>query len=1017
LPFEKGFGSQVQKEYLKMESITLGSPEEARVAQAEKWKLHAQRFLNKRSFPGDDDRSQRPKKLHRKKAYQWLLCLDSITTKVTGKSLSHWVPKDGQDPATWPYLSISGDQGSDGFSACHWLKYGYKANIEFLADPSHAVWNDVQLTWGQLKLTSFVRLMTIVYNLAHGPWQDGARFWQLKEATDEYFEVMSPGTCPLFQHLMPGLLVDFGLAHRQGEEDIEQLLWEEMKQHWSLRQKGTKVALCRFGNFVQAAADFDGAWNFMLLQILYYGMMTDMFDASTFRHLSQVQECAGSSSSSSSSAAKPDGRNAVPRGNDEVNKLRQLITSNLQLAALMLSDPGNQLKCKVMFSCSGPVRAWYSEQSHVLRSCAESKDWLCKQVAGAIHAPLKDTLAILAAMADLQAIGVEMTVRPHMLTLRPEHPKVQEDAALADFIGQWIMILCGCRVKRQLWMTAGWAGLQSQLYHESADRRQKVINKMKVQAAAFTAAKEQQHSFWKKAVLRSQFQTRPVEQLRHLIEQKGWEDCEEIRDMAGKRCSAVLQSKVSEDAFCQSRKQENKQANKIMAEKSAWKVLIDKQLASGVHRFSEPDWQSESVPAGHAGHLPRKLFHPAAADAPKAFRTIVSTSPRTSWYTCTPAGSPVIYADMVLMTCCHEHGIWMQVAEGHMLSQLARSPSLALAKATAGESKWYFSLGDVNGVCALGWPATVVKKSAGSSDIAYLLPDPKGKPTWLRIFDESTWVAVSFKWHGPLAQVHAGLDIDDLEHGMLPRLVAVPLSQARPLLEEAAHQCFFNLSAVTLNWLAKHLGLDLGGEKMCSKLEQLISHVLGPDLSEAELLAILYKRAQQPDLLQEMVELDAAEELVHASDRDDLEKEKVKAEGNASNLRDFESELRVRYKAFHSKIRKRCDISIMKNSAGQKYPNKFPAGEMNKEQAQGLCPPGWTVVLDRANGRWQGYRTGKSCSRSFLKHGWEGGCHELLKAMWHDYLLLQGLAGADCPLKGLFELAKPDRGQAGRAQG
>ena len=87
----------------------------------------------------------------------------------------------------------------------------------------------------------------------------------------------------------------------------------------------------------------------------------------------------------------------------------------------------------------------------------------------------------------------------------------------------------------------------------------------------------------------------------------------------------------------------------------------------------------------------------------------------------------------------------------------------------------------------------MAKKCAGSSDIAYLLPDPKGKPTWLRIFGESTWVAVSFKCQGPLAQVHAGLDIDDLEHGMLPRLVAVPLSQPRPLLKEAAHQCFFNL--------------------------------------------------------------------------------------------------------------------------------------------------------------------------------------------------------------------------------
>lgn len=71
--------------------------------------------------------------------YQWLLAVNNV--------LRQWVDECGigyyttasrpTSPLRWPWLGVSIDQGSDGWSATQYAIYELKANWERFPDPSH----------------------------------------------------------------------------------------------------------------------------------------------------------------------------------------------------------------------------------------------------------------------------------------------------------------------------------------------------------------------------------------------------------------------------------------------------------------------------------------------------------------------------------------------------------------------------------------------------------------------------------------------------------------------------------------------------------------------------------------------------------------------------------------------------------------------------------------------------------------------------------------------------------------
>ncbi len=96
---------------------------------------------------GKVEQSEKPRKRHRVKAYQFLRRLDNALQFHTGGGLARYQVQPADLMAVdsswieWPRLSITADRGSDVVSAMHFCQRRLLLNVDYLPDASHDYWN------------------------------------------------------------------------------------------------------------------------------------------------------------------------------------------------------------------------------------------------------------------------------------------------------------------------------------------------------------------------------------------------------------------------------------------------------------------------------------------------------------------------------------------------------------------------------------------------------------------------------------------------------------------------------------------------------------------------------------------------------------------------------------------------------------------------------------------------------------------------------------------------------------
>ena len=203
-----------------------------------------------------------------------------------------------------------------------------------------------------------------------------------------------------------------------------------------------------------------------------------------------------------------------------------------------------------------------------------------------------------------------------------------------------------------------------------------------------------------------------------------------------------------------------------------------------------------------------------------------------------------------------------------------------------------------------------------------------------------------------------------------------------------------------LQWLAKHLGVEWPrGENFFGRVRAVVAKAL-PECSEAEVLDILAVQLTQREEMEWLLQVDDVGSLVHRGDVRDFENHvsaSRKANGEAV-------EFRKSWQAAKAQLRAQGPPGArpVRNAAGERYQTPYPAGDLDREVALSLCPPGWRIYSDPVNSRWQCSRPGKAISRSWHLHGHAESCRLALAAAWSDWLLREGLVDGDCPIEGLM---------------
>ena len=115
-------------------------------------------------------------------------------------------------------------------------------------------------------------MLSLVFNINHGPWKSAGWLAQLSQAQVEYFSRFDGPYCDLFTNYLPDIAKDLGREDELHKEGFAEEIWEATKQSPKAHLKGPTVQLCRWYSWVHCWKYWRKAYHTRLLIMLYWAM-------------------------------------------------------------------------------------------------------------------------------------------------------------------------------------------------------------------------------------------------------------------------------------------------------------------------------------------------------------------------------------------------------------------------------------------------------------------------------------------------------------------------------------------------------------------------------------------------------------------------------------------------------------------------------------------------------------------------------------------------------------------------
>ena len=163
------------------------------------WHDRAKHFLKQLSGVEEDTAvPQGVAHLERVGAYNFLVAIDNQLQDLRSSGLKLFAPTPSdslQAICQRPTLIVTADQDSKGFCASWFTQYELKLRVWHTWDPCHRVHNDIMDAASASGLRHVIVLGTILFNVAHGPWQGAAFFRQMQEEARNYASMAGKRPC------------------------------------------------------------------------------------------------------------------------------------------------------------------------------------------------------------------------------------------------------------------------------------------------------------------------------------------------------------------------------------------------------------------------------------------------------------------------------------------------------------------------------------------------------------------------------------------------------------------------------------------------------------------------------------------------------------------------------------------------------------------------------------------------------------------------------------------------------
>ena len=727
--------------------------------------------------------------LFRKKAYEWLLASNHALEIMFGRGWKSFVVGEGctDEAAAWPCITCALDQGSDGWSAVHYLQH-CKVNMLIVNDASHRVWNDCQLALKDSGCWGLCLVGLVLLNLDHGPWE-GAKWHQESQQAALEYGRLANSECPLFLSHLPQICQETGRRLADLTPEVAGCIWEALPD--SVQTKLPKVGFSRWFGFFDSMTKLTEVWS---QRLLFYQYICIQLGSALNKHREKVVvalEQRNEQEDVLKSTTKND--------RDEVRKARAACKNTLEFAALVMSDRCFWIVCRGLSLLSRVVREWHTEQNKANRSCEESVSWMVQMASGGGTASCAGTLQLLQSSGFLEDLGMPTTAFPAgVSSVHAEHPLVVEERELVGKLADYALCLCMRRLRSLSWHTDTYPGMFALLLSQDQAGVDHALKTMREDWDCWQVLRQQKGPFWKKLQQRSPFCTVHTEQIFRMLRESNWQVTPSIVQTVQRQFAAVTQTKIVEDSVRVGRVAEtNKGMSKQVGPAEVWSQLCFAELADKVHRFRQPAWKAEVVPDGLSTTSVSGFYKPVPKEAWKELRGVASNRRTPTWYSPSPIASAAPAEDLALLRHCKQSDAWT-AAKNSWSSSLVNVPRLCLRHRGQIGSPWFYSLGSVGGSAVAGWPM----ESLSVESQTFLTPKCTGGKFWLYLLDPSEWEAMPISWCGPLElKARSGHFPDSCF------VVARSMQPPLPLLQCAARCAFWSHSKVTLLTVAKQLGL------------------------------------------------------------------------------------------------------------------------------------------------------------------------------------------------------------------
>ena len=445
-----------------------------------------------------DSKKDRPKapKRFRTKAFKWLLCLDYMLEQL-GVPLSQFaLPPLQECLPNQPAITISLDQGSDGWCACNFLA-GKLFCILILPDPSHRCWNDCRLALQDAGVWSAVHLLTICFNLDHGPWADARWYQECVEAVHLYTTLTEPSECPAWQTLYHLIAAESGDSIRMGEDGFEKELFNSLPMAYN--RMSQKVAMARWFGWVDTAASMLKVWHRKLLVLLFLCVSLGHIDATQATSL-----VAPGAFKPLAEEAKEDGKPRTSHESATLSRLRRGSANAAALSLLVLADRSMWELAAVAVYVVAPVRQWHATHPKGVISADSVVAWYTRQSAGDGLEHLRQMCTRLQDKFALQDVG--LGVLPPGVSaadLDLDHGAVFNDDRLAEQLGNLTLCTLSRRLASSLWYMKSLPGVLPALLDPAVAPH--IIAWLRTVYTAWLAIKGRGGASWTKFLARSPF--------------------------------------------------------------------------------------------------------------------------------------------------------------------------------------------------------------------------------------------------------------------------------------------------------------------------------------------------------------------------------------------------------------------------------------------------------------------------------------------------------------------------------